>query len=213
MRLVFLGPPGVGKGTQARKLSEAKKLPHVATGDMLREAIKSMSGAGFKAQSLMEKGDLVPDHIVIEIVEERFAKGDMKTGFILDGFPRTLPQAEALAAILSKQRATLGRVIYFDAPDAVLVERISGRRTCKKCQANFHIAFVPPKRAGVCDHCGGELFQRRDDTEAAVRERLRVYKEQTRELVGYYTERKLLVRIAANQPPDRVFAELMRAIG
>jgi len=213
MRLVFLGPPGVGKGTQARKLAGARKLAHVATGDMLREAIKSMSGAGLKAQALMEKGELVPDHIVIEIVEERFSKGDMKAGFILDGFPRTIPQAEALAAILAKQRMALGRVVYFDAPDSVLVTRISGRRTCKKCQANFHVAFVQPRRPGECDHCGGELFQRRDDAEDAVRERLRVYKEQTRDLVGYYTERKLLVRIAANQAPDHVFAELMRAVG
>lgn len=213
MRLVFLGPPGVGKGTQARRLAEARGIPHIATGDMLRQVVKSMSAAGRRAQALMERGELVPDHLVIEIVEERFACPDVRKGFILDGFPRTRAQAEALEAILRKQAATLSRVVYFDAPAAVVVERISGRRTCKKCLANFHVTFHPPSKPGICDLCGGDLFQRTDDNEDTLRERLRVYEEQTRELIEYYMRRGLLTRIDAARTPEAVFEELVEAVG
>jgi adenylate kinase len=213
MRFVFLGPPGVGKGTQAKRLSALRRIPHIATGDMLRHAVRSMSSAGLRTQSLMDRGELVPDELVIEIVEERLAQTDVRNGFILDGFPRTRTQAEALETILEKQQVSLSKAFYFDAPESVVVERISRRRTCKRCGANFHIKFLPPRSPGVCDHCSGELFQRRDDAEQTVRERLRVYQDQTRELVEYYLQRNLLIRIDADRPPDRVFEDLVEAAG
>lgn len=211
MRYVFLGPPGVGKGTQAGLLAKARGIPHIATGDMLRQAIRSMSAAGLRAQSLMERGELVPDQIVIDIVEERFASPDVRKGFILDGFPRTRAQAEALEEILRKQGAKLTRVFYFYAPDVLVVERITGRRTCKKCHANFHVTFLPPRKPGICDFCGGELVQRRDDNEGTVRERLRVYEEQTCELIEYYERRGLLTRIDATRTAAAIFEELSEA--
>jgi adenylate kinase len=212
MKLVFLGPPGVGKGTQAKRLAGERDLPHIATGDILRAAIRSGSEIGKKAKEIVEAGQLVPDEIVIQIIEDRFKQPDVTKGFLLDGFPRTVAQGKALATMLDRIGSGLDRVLYFDAPDETLVERISGRRSCKKCQANFHVKFLPPKAEGVCDACGGELFQRADDNEKTVRERLRVYRDQTGDLIPFYKDASLLVRIDASDAPDKVYSALQKGL-
>lgn len=208
LRVIFLGPPGVGKGTQAKKLSESRGVPHVATGDILREAVKNATPIGLRAKSYMDKGELVPDAVVIGIIEERFRRDDMRRGFILDGFPRTVPQAEALGALLLNLSTPAQGVLYFDASDDVIVERLSGRRTCKSCGKTYHLKFMPAK-SGVCV-CGGELVQRTDDREEAVRERLRVYQAQTAELIRYYSDRKILHRIDAARAPEAIYADVSR---
>lgn len=212
MRVIFLGPPGVGKGTQSKKLSESRKAPHIATGDILRDAVKNQTPVGLKAKPFIDKGELVPDSVVIGIIDERFQRPDVKTGFVLDGFPRTVPQAEALHALLAKLGLPVQAVLYFEAADDVIVERLSGRRTCKKCHAMYHVTFVPPEKPGVCDQCGGELIQRSDDQETAIRERLRVYKAQTAELISYYSARRLLHKIEAARSPDDIARSVQQVI-
>jgi adenylate kinase len=212
MRVIFLGPPGVGKGTQSKKLSESHKVAHIATGDILREAVKNGTPIGLKAKSFMDKGELVPDAVVIGIIEERFQRPDVKAGFVLDGFPRTVAQAEALNDLLTRMRLPIEAVMYFDAADEVIVERISGRRTCKKCGAPYHMKFMPPKKAGVCDRCSGELEHRTDDQEDKVRNRLKVYKAQTAELISYYSDRKLLHKIDGARPPDEIFRSVQKIV-
>ncbi|OHB69856.1 MAG: adenylate kinase [Planctomycetes bacterium RBG_16_43_13] len=212
MRLIFLGPPGVGKGTQAKKLSSTKDITHIATGDMLREEMKGKTTIGVKAKGFMLRGELVPDDVVIDIIDKRLQKDDCKQGFILDGFPRTIAQADALAKLLEKLTITVDRVIYFDCPSKILVERISGRRVCNKCGTNYHIKTMLPKTSGVCDTCGISLIQRTDDNEEAVVERLTVYDKQTRPLIEYYERKGLLRKILADRSPEEVATDLNNAL-
>jgi adenylate kinase len=192
MRLVFLGAPGVGKGTQAALLAAECGHPKISTGDILRESVQNRTPLGIQAKAFMDQGKLVPDSVVIGLVKEKLAEPDSADGFLLDGFPRTAPQAEELNHILQAQHRSLDRVINVTVPREELIRRMSGRRTCKQCQTVFHVEFAPPQREGVCDRCGGELVQRVDDRKETVEARLAVYQEQTAPLIAYYRQRNLL---------------------
>ena len=183
MNLILLGGPGAGKGTQAKLIVEEYKIPQISTGDMLREAVKQGTELGKKAKEYMDKGELVPDEIVIGIVRDRLKQPDCEKGFILDGFPRTIAQAEALDKMLDEIGKKIDAVINIYVPEEEIVKRIVNRRTCKKCGAIYHLIYSPPKESNKCDKCGGELYQRDDDKEETVRERLRVYKQQTEPLI------------------------------
>ena len=189
MRLIFLGPPGAGKGTQSRELAREWGVPQVATGEMLREAVAAGTPLGREAQRIMDTGALVPDDVMIGLIAERLRQPDAAGGFILDGFPRTIAQAEALDRLLKDLGHTLDAVLYFEVAEPELVRRLTGRRLCRQCQTAFHLVSAPPRRAGVCDRCGGELYQREDDSEATVRHRLQVYAQQTSPLLDYYRQR------------------------
>ncbi len=204
MRLVLLGPPGVGKGTQAQKLASKYGLCHVSTGDMFRDAVSRGTEVGRRAKRFMDTGELVPDDVVTAILKERIAQDDCARGFVLDGYPRTQPQARSLDGILKDRGEALDAVICYEVPDEVVVERLSGRRTCRKCGANFNVTFKPPKKPGVCDACGGELYTRTDDKAETIRERLRVYAQSTEKLIDYYRQRGLLIEVSATAPPDEV---------
>ncbi len=207
-RCVFLGAPGAGKGTQAKRVAAQAELAHISTGDMLREEVKSGSALGAEAKTYMDAGKLVPDQLIIDMVKARIQKPDAASAWILDGFPRTLPQAEALDQNLSGDNA-LTHVISFAVPEAVLIGRLTGRRTCSQCGAIWHVDHKPTQQQGVCDHCGGELTQRSDDREEAIGERLEVYRTQTAPLLAYYGDRGVLREIDANRSPDVVFQELL----
>jgi adenylate kinase len=194
MNLIFLGPPGVGKGTIAKLVCSEKGIIQISTGDLLRAAIADGSQLGIEAKGYMDAGKLVPDELVINLLKERITKPDCENGFILDGFPRTIPQADALGSSDMK----IDNVVNFSAKDKTIVQRLSGRRTCKVCGAIFHIENIPPKVEGVCDKCEGELFQRDDDKPEAISKRLEVYREQTAPLIDYYKSRDLLVDVDAN---------------
>jgi adenylate kinase len=196
MWLIFLGPPGAGKGTQARALARQWGVPQIATGEMLREAVAVGTPLGREAKRIMETGALVPDDVMIELIAERLRQPDAAGGFILDGFPRTLAQAEALERLLKDLGQKLDGVVFFEVAEPELVRRLTGRRLCRQCQTAFHVVSAPPQREGVCDRCGGELYQRDDDSEATVRHRLGVYDRQTAPLLAYYRDRGLLVPIA-----------------
>jgi adenylate kinase len=196
VRVVFLGPPGAGKGTQARELAREWSVPQIATGDMLREAVAAGTPLGQAARRYMDQGALVPDDVIVGLIGERLAQPDARRGFILDGFPRTIPQAEALARLLEERGVRLDRAIFFDVPEAELVRRLTGRRSCRACQATYHLVSAPPRTAGVCDRCGGELYQREDDGEVTVRNRLAVYQRQTTPLLEFYRGRGLLATVA-----------------
>ena len=196
LRVIFLGPPGAGKGTQAQSLAKEWGVPHVATGDMLREAVAAKTPLGLEAKRHMDAGALVPDDVVIGLVGERLAQPDAKAGVVLDGFPRTVAQAEALDALFARAGLTLDRVIFFDVSRAELLRRLTGRRVCRACGQTFHLVSAPPKVGGKCDVCGGELYQRTDDSEATVTTRLDVYEKQTSPLLVYYRSRNLLATIA-----------------
>lgn len=193
MNVVLLGPPGVGKGTVAGILSKKHRIPHISTGNMLREAIAGGTALGKQAKKYMDAGQLVPDELVTKMVRERVSQPDCKSGFILDGYPRTSAQARAL-----QEFAAIGAVLDFKAPFKTIVERISGRRTCRKCSATYHVKYSPPKKQGVCDKCGGELYQRSDEKPGIVTERLKVYEEQNKPLVDYYRNEELLSEIDAS---------------
>jgi len=195
VRVAFLGPPGAGKGTQARELAREWNVPHVATGDMLREAAALGTPLGREAKGYMDRGALVPDDVIIRMIAERLGKPDARAGFLLDGFPRTIPQAEALERLLKDLGQPLERVIYFDVTEPELLRRLTGRRVCRNCQTAFHLVSAPPKTPGVCDRCGGELYQRDDDSEATVRNRLGVYARQTAPLLDWYRARNLLASV------------------
>jgi len=208
MKLILLGPPGAGKGTQAKMLTDLYGIPQISTGDILRAAVKEGTPMGLKAKSCMDAGELVSDEIVVGIVRERLQKDDCKSGFILDGFPRTVPQADALAENLAQLDKALDAVVSLDVDIEALVERLTGRRTCKSCGRGFHVRFDPPKQEGVCDACGGELIQRDDDQETTIRKRLDVYREQTEPLVAYYRTAGLLRAVDGMKPIDEVQREL-----
>jgi len=215
MRIILLGGPGSGKGTQAKKLVDKLGIPQISTGDIFRAALKEGTPMGLKAKTYMDKGELVPDEVVIGVVEERLGKPDLAKGYMLDGFPRTLPQAEALDKILASLGQSLDHAVLVDVPDEELVARLSGRRTCKNsaCGAMFHVMFNPPKQEGVCDVCGSELYQRDDDKEATIRERLAVYNKQTAPLIDFYEKKSLLRRVPGVGPIDEIFAGICKAVG
>ena len=192
MRVAFLGPPGAGKGTQARELAGEWAVPHIATGDMLREAVAAGTAQGRQAKAYMDKGALVPDDVIIGMIAERLREPDARQGFLLDGFPRTIAQAEGLERLLKDLGQPLERVIYFDVAEPELMRRLTGRRVCRSCGHSFHVVSNPPRRDGVCDVCGGELYQRVDDSEATVGNRLEVYRKQTAPLLDWYAGKGLL---------------------
>lgn len=210
MRLIFLGPPGAGKGTQAKVVSERFNIPHISTGDILREAVKTNSPVGRQAKSYMEKGELVPDEIVTKIVVERLKMPDTSNGFILDGFPRTKQQAVSLDEELKKIKKALDYVIYFNTSPQMSIARLSGRRVCRSCGANYHVVNIKPKKEGVCDLCGGELYQREDDKEKTVENRLKVYQLQTRDLIDYYKSKGILETVSGDLNVEEVFDELSK---
>lgn len=212
MNLILLGPPGAGKGTQAKMLVKEFGIPQISTGDMLREAVKAGSPMGSKAKSYMDSGALVPDEVVVGIVEERIQMPDCRNGFMLDGFPRTTAQADALAQMLDKKGLKLDHVICVQVANEELIRRLSGRRTCRQCMAPYHVEFSPPKREGVCDQCGGALYQRDDDREDAIRARLETYDRQTRPLIEYYNRLSLLRAIDGTGSMDQVYARIRQAV-
>jgi len=212
MRIVLLGGPGAGKGTQAQKLSEKFSLPHIATGDILRQAVKDGTEMGIKAKSYMDKGLLVPDEVVIGIIKDRFNQDDVKSGFVLDGFPRTVPQAESLDSITKEMNMPIDAVVNIKTSPDVVVERLSGRRTCKECQTVYHIVYSPPKVDGKCDRCGGELYQRDDDKEKTIRKRLDVYEKQTFPLLEYYKNSGKLLEVCGDVSIDEVFESIVQAL-
>jgi adenylate kinase len=213
VRVIFLGPPGAGKGTQAQSLAREWGVPHIATGDMLREAVAAKAPLGLEAKRHMDSGGLVPDEVVIGLVGERLGQPDAKAGCVLDGFPRTKAQAEALDALFADKGIALDRVVFFDVPRAELLRRLTGRRICRACGRSFHVVSAPPKVAGTCDVCGGELYQRVDDSEATVATRLDVYQTQTAPLLDYYRARKLLAQVNGEGSVDRVAEAIRAAVG
>jgi len=213
LRTVLLGPPGAGKGTQAVRIVEKYNVPHISTGDIFRENIKNGTELGKKAQEYMNKGELVPDDLVIEIATTRLLADDCKNGFLLDGFPRTVYQAEKLDAFLEEHGMKLDKVIDIEVEKEELITRLTGRRVCKACGASFHVVNIPPKTEGICDNCGGELFQRADDTVETVENRIAVYSEQTMPLVDYYTAAGNIAVIDGALPLDTVFDAIVEAIG
>lgn len=211
MNLVLLGPPGAGKGTQAERLGEEFKLPHVASGDLFRENLKNKTELGLLANRYIAKGELVPDDITIAMIRDRLERQDCENGVILDGFPRTLAQAESLKEILAGMGRTLDGVLYIAVPDEKLVCRLSGRRICRRCQTPYHILFNPPQKHGVCDTCGGELYQRDDDKPETVRARLKVYHQQTSPLINFYRQSGLLTEVDGSGDIENVSSALYEA--
>jgi adenylate kinase len=211
MNLVLLGPPGAGKGTQAERLGEEFKLPHVASGDLFRENLKNKTELGLLASRYMTKGELVPDDVTIAMIRDRLERPDYENGVILDGFPRTLAQAEGLKEILAGMGRTLDGVLYIAVPDEELVSRLSGRRICRRCQTPYHIQFNPPQKHGVCGTCGGELYQREDDKPETVRARLKVYHQQTAPLIDFYRQFGLLTEVDGSGDIENVSSALSAA--
>jgi adenylate kinase len=212
MHILLMGPPGAGKGTQAANLVNEFAIPHISTGDMFRAAVKEGTELGKQAKACMDAGKLVPDEVTIGIVRERLAKPDCEKGFILDGFPRTVEQADALTGILKEIGLKLTRVLNINVPAAELIERAVGRRICKKCGATYHIKFNPTKVEGICDACGGELFQRADDSEKTMKSRLSVYEAQTKPLIEYYQKAGLYTEVDGRQAIDKVFADVVKSL-
>jgi len=212
-RVVFLGPPGAGKGTQARELAGDWGVPQIATGDMLREAVAAGRPLGREAKRYMDQGALVPDDVIVGLIRERLSQADAARGFILDGFPRTIPQAEALDRLLGELGVELGQVVYFEVSEAALLRRLTGRRVCRSCGASYHVVTAPPKQNGVCDACSGQLYQREDDDEATVRRRLGVYARQTAPLLDYSRGRGLLVVVGGEGTIEDVRRAIRSGVG
>ena len=207
MNIILLGPPGVGKGTIASKLSKKMEVPHIATGDMLRENAAKKTGLGLKAKSYMDKGSLVPDELVIEMIKERLKRKDCKKGLILDGFPRTINQADEIG-----KDTKIDKVVNLQARDEIIVKRLSRRRVCNECGFIYHLDFIKPNREGYCDKCSGTLYQREDDKPETVKKRLKVYEEQTEPLIKYYQDKDILVDVDGSGSPEDVFELVEKAI-
>ncbi|OGX44246.1 MAG: adenylate kinase [Omnitrophica WOR_2 bacterium RIFCSPLOWO2_12_FULL_51_8] len=212
MRLVLLGPPGAGKGTQAKQLAEKLDLPHVSTGDLLRENVSQDTNLGREAKNFMNRGLLVPDDIVARMLRQRFNHPDVRRGFILDGYPRNLKQAEGLDAILREQDSLLELVVYLDSSDPVIIQRITGRLVCSNCGLSFHRTNMPPKSEGLCDKCGSRLYQRTDDTEETARKRLEVYKKEACALIEYYQEKGILKCLTADAEAAPVLNNILELV-
>ena len=213
MKIIMLGAPGAGKGTQAKKIAEKYSIPHISTGDIFRANIKEGTDLGKKAKEYMDKGALVPDELVCDLVVDRISQYDAKNGYVLDGFPRTIPQAEALDAALTKIGEKIDYAIDVDVPDDNIINRMSGRRACVACGGTYHIEFNPTKAEGVCDACGGQLILRDDDQPETVKNRLKVYHEQTQPLIEYYTKKDILKSVDGTKPMDDVFAAIVAILG
>ncbi len=213
MNLILLGPPGSGKGTQSVFLHEKFRIPCISTGNILRTAVREQTELGNVASRYMNNGQLVPDDLVVKLVEERIDEPDCRHGYILDGFPRTVAQAQALAKILEKNHYTLDAVINLDVPNDELVGRLTGRRQCQTCSAGYHVLFSPPSEPGICDRCGGDLFQRNDDKEETIKKRLEVYYRQTKPLIEYYQKENLLKNISGTGEVRVIFSHIASALG
>lgn len=211
MNIILLGPPGAGKGTQAKKIQEYYSLPHISTGDMLRENINNNTSLGIKAKSYMSRGELVPDELLITIIKDRLSKKDCSKGFLLDGYPRTIPQADALQMILTESGKKLDAVLNISVDDEELIKRLSGRRMCK-CGASYHIVFNPPEKDEICDLCKGKLYHRDDDKPGAIRNRLIVYKKQTQPLIEYYNNKGVLRTIDGGKDISGIFEEIKKVL-
>lgn len=207
MNLIFLGPPGAGKGTLSSLAKDAFSLPHLSTGDLFRAAVKNQTPLGVKVKAIMESGGLVPDEITIAIVEEKLAQPDMKAGYILDGFPRTVAQAEALEGF-----SKIDRVVNFNLEEKELVRRLSGRRVCKSCGATYHVDNLPPKKEGLCDACGGELYTRKDDQPESITQRLKEYNEKTQPLIDFYARKGLMLDLDSAPAPEVILENLKKAL-
>lgn len=213
MRLILLGPPGAGKGTQAANIVDKYNIPHISTGDIFRKNIKEGTELGRKAKEYIDGGQLVPDSLTIALVEDRLKQDDAKDGFLLDGFPRNISQAEALDTVLTNMDTKLSSVINISVDPSILVERAVGRRICKNCGATYHVAFNPSKVDGVCDKCSGELYQRSDDNEETVSNRINVYSNETAPLIDYYTDKGVIINVDGQKDIDLVFEDIASALG
>ena len=213
MKIVMLGAPGAGKGTQAKKIAESYGVPHISTGDIFRANIKNDTELGRKAKTYMDKGELVPDELVVELIMDRFKEPDCEGGYVLDGYPRTIPQAEALDSALEEAGEKLDYAINVDVPDEVIINRMSGRRACLKCGATYHIQYNPPVVENTCDACSEELSLRDDDREETVKNRLEVYHEQTEPLEKYYSEHGVLYNVDGTKDMDEVFESIRTIVG
>ena len=209
----MLGAPGAGKGTQAKRIAEKYNVPHISTGDIFRENIKNGTELGQKARAYMEAGALVPDELVLELIMDRFEKEDCANGYVLDGFPRTIPQAEALDAALEEKGQNIDNVIDVDVPDDHIIKRMAGRRTCAHCGAIFHLEHMPPRIEGKCDKCGGHLMMREDDQPDTVLARLETYHEQTQPLIDYYKNQGILKSVDGTKPMEEVFSNIVEILG
>jgi adenylate kinase len=213
MNLILMGLPGAGKGTQAEQIVEHYHIPHISTGDMFRAAMKEGTQLGLQAKSFIDQGQLVPDEVTIGIVRERLGKDDCKKGFLLDGFPRTVAQAEALESILSELERTIDYVLHIHVDQSLLMDRLTGRRICKDCAATYHLIFNPPTKDGICDKCGGELYQRADDNAETVGNRLEVNTKQMKPLLDFYQEKGYLRTVNGEQEIDQVFVQINKLLG
>jgi adenylate kinase len=211
MNIALFGPPGAGKGTQAKELSKYYNIPHISTGDILRANVRDGTELGLKAKQYMDKGELVPDEVLIGLIRNRLTEPDCETGYLLDGYPRTIPQADALTGILSDINKPLDAVINIEVSDDELVKRLSGRRSCT-CGESYHVMFNPPEKEGVCNACGAALYQRDDDKEEVIRQRLSVYNEKTKPLINYYDDAGILVNIDGTGAVDAVFADICKVM-
>lgn len=209
MRIILLGPPGAGKGTQAKSLAEELALAHVSTGDILRQNVKDATSLGKEAKDFMDRGLLVPDELMAKMLQERFAQADVRKGFILDGYPRNLAQAKTLEDIFSIQGIDVDLVVYLDSSEEIIIQRLSGRLVCSKCGANFHKTNMPPKRDGICDKCGAALYQRSDDKVETIKRRLEVYKKETSDLIEYYQGKNKLHRLDADGQASIVLSQIV----
>jgi len=211
MNIILLGPPGAGKGTQAKKIQEHYKFPHISTGDILRDNINNNTTLGLKAKSYMSRGELVPDELLITIIKDRLSKKDCQNGFMLDGYPRTIPQADALQMILTESGEMIDAVLNISVDDEELINRLSGRRMCK-CGASYHVIFNHPAQEDVCNICKGELYQREDDKPETIRNRLSVYEKQTQPLINYYANKKILKTIDGSKDIQQIFEEIKEVL-
>ena len=213
MKIIMLGAPGAGKGTQAKQIAAKYNVPHVSTGDIFRANIKEGTALGMEAKSYMDKGQLVPDELTVKILLDRVAKDDCKNGYVLDGFPRTIPQAEVLDEAVTKLGETIDYAINVDVPDENIIRRMSGRRACVACGATYHIVNVPPKKEGICDVCGEALIVRDDDKEETVKSRLETYHQQTQPLIDYYSQKNILKEVDGTKDMNEVFADIVAILG